>query len=184
VRVRVLVVFLLSPACSPVRPAGQGDDDPVDAGGACGALGAGPAAPCRADVDAVVDRVVDGDTIDVVVEGGQERVRLIGVDAPESDEGACGSGAESWLRARLPVASAVVLSFDAECIDPFDRTLAYVSDSGGMVNVSLVSRGQAQACWVEPNITYRDHLACLEAEASAASEGLWARGCHLDACFE
>jgi micrococcal nuclease len=180
----VRVLLLTVAACSPVRPAGQGGEDPADAGSACGPLAPDPASPCRANVDAVVDDVVDGDTVDVAVEGAQERVRLIGIDAPESDEGTCGSGAESWLRARLPAASAVTLSFDAECADDFDRTLAYLSDAGGMINAALVARGQAQACPYEPNTTYARVLACLEADASAASEGLWARGCHLDDCFE
>jgi micrococcal nuclease len=165
--------------------AGPIDSGAPDAGSACGPEGAGPAAPCLEDVGATVDRVVDGDTIDVVVDGGgQERVRLLGVDAPETNEGACGSGATAWSVRRLPAGTHVTLSFDAECLDRYGRTLAYVHDDAGFVNAALVRQGMAEACPYDPNTTYAGWLECLAAEAEGANRGLWAIGCHRDPCFQ
>lgn len=164
----------------------DGADTPPepDAGSTCDP-GSSPDGSCRSPVSATVSRIVDGDTLEAAVDGGgDETVRLLGVDAPETDEGACGSRAESWLRTRLPTGTRVALSFDAECVDRYDRTLAYVRDDAGFVNAALVAEGQAEACPYEPNTTYTDYLACLEGEASSADAGLWAIGCHLDPCFE
>lgn len=78
---------------------------------------------------AAVTRVIDGDTIDVVVDGREDRVRLYRADAPEPREGECGAEQATkhveWLLS-LNDESVVYLQYDATKRDPYDRRLAYV----------------------------------------------------------
>ena len=72
------------------------DDPTADVDG--GSLGAGPN-PCREPVLGRVQSVTDGDTIKVETGRGVERVRLIGIDAPEVDHTGpetIGQGPRAW----------------------------------------------------------------------------------------
>ena len=77
-------------------------------------------------------RVVDGDTIDVELGGHAERVRLLGIDTPETDEPGkpvqCyGKEASAAHQAELlPAGTAVRLERDVEARDRYGRLLAYV----------------------------------------------------------
>ncbi len=92
-------------------------------------------------------RVIDGDTI--ILENG-ERVRLLGVDAPEIAHyghagEAGGEGAREFLR-KLVEGRVVNLEYDAERKDKFGRTLAYVFTADGrFVNLLLIEEGHAEA---------------------------------------
>lgn len=122
-----------------------------------------------------VTRVVDGDTIWV---GGEERVRLLGIDTPEVDwyggEAECfGDEAGRFLR-RMLASRRVRLELDREPTDRYGRTLAYVYlDDGRMVNLLLVRRGLAEVLIYPPNHRYEERLRSAEAEARGAGRGLW-----------
>ena len=112
-------------------PAGGGtggDDAPPDPTADVDAttLGAGPN-PCREPVLGRVYSVIDGDTIKVETGRGMERVRLIGIDAPEvdhsgPDDECYGEEATEFLEERINE-KLVWLTFDSECDDHYDRTL-------------------------------------------------------------
>jgi len=151
----------------------------------CPDLRAPPDHPCRPDAFATVRRVVDGDTLDVSLDGaGLSRVRLIGFDAPEHDEGACGAGAQEHLDSLAPAGTRLVLVFDAECQDAYGRDLAYAWAGDRMLNAAMLGDGFAQACPYQPNTTYAAAFRCLGENAEAEGSGLWALGCHRDPCFE
>ncbi|HEY1117252.1 MAG TPA: thermonuclease family protein, partial [Acidimicrobiales bacterium] len=89
------------------------------------APGSGP----PADGAGVVTHVVDGDTLDVEVAGTEERVRLIGVDTPESvardrPVQCYGTEASAYLASLVPAGSAVRLERDAVARDQYGRLLA------------------------------------------------------------
>lgn len=97
--------------------------------------------------------VVDGDTLHVaLVTGGEERIRLLGIDCPESRrnqkcerEGSCADvprGLEAKARARelAPVGS-VVLVVDGRKRDRYGRLLAYVFADGRDVGLTLLGAG-------------------------------------------
>jgi micrococcal nuclease len=125
-------------------------------------------------------RVVDGDTILVRIPGPparRERVRYIGIDAPESvtpdrpDE--CYGDASAAENRRLVDGRTVSLSTDVERRDRFGRLLAYVRVDGRFVNAELVRRGFATTLRIPPNTAHAARLRALEREARRARRGLW-----------
>ena len=130
--------------------------------------------------NAVVERVVDGDTIIARIGNRSETVRLIGLDAPESvaptrPVQCFGKEASDFLAAALPAGTEITLVRDAEARDVYDRLLGYVvrSSDGLFVNLELVAAGYAAALHYPPNDQYADVLDRAQAEAVASSRGLW-----------
>ncbi len=122
---------------------------------------------------AVVERIIDGDTL--VVRGGA-RVRLVQIDTPEAGE-ECYSGAATRELTRLaPPGARVVLDADPELdrVDRFGRLLRYVHVSGRNVNVELVRRGAATPYFFDGDRgTYARSLLTAVAAARAAKRGMW-----------
>lgn len=128
-------------------------------------------------VDAEVLRVVDGDTIEVDLDGREEDVRLIGVDTPETvkpgEPVQCfGPEASEFAKSVLDDET-VRLEFDRERRDVYDRLLAYVFVEDRFVNAELIEGGFARTLEIEPNTSRASQLARLEAAAGAAGRGLW-----------
>lgn len=125
-------------------------------------------------------RVVDGDTLIVAGESGEERVRLIGVDCDEVSQEHFDSSSAGWLQAlwlheQLKPNAQVRLTFDKERVDRYGRTLAYVHLPGGeMINELLLMEGHAKAMAVAPNTRYARQFSALEQKARQAGKGRWA----------
>ena len=123
-------------------------------------------------VAAQVARVVDGDTIRVLIDGQEYALRYIGSDAPEPDDP---SGPEaSEANRRLVEGRAVLLERDVSETDRYGRLLRYVWVGELLVNAELIRLGYARAVAYPPDIRYQERFAELEAEARAAQRGLWA----------
>jgi micrococcal nuclease len=123
-------------------------------------------------------RVVDGDTLHVLWEGRDVVVRLIGIDAPEVDwyggEAECFGARAGRFAIGLLDGERVRLEFDRERLDPYGRTLAYLSLARGrMANVILVRRGMARVTIFPSNVRYEDRLLAAQASARATGAGLW-----------
>jgi len=121
-----------------------------------------------------VTRVVDGDTIEVELGGGTERVRYIGIDTPEWTD----DRAEARARARdateanrrLVAGRRVRLELDVEKRDRFGRLLAYVWVGDTLVNETLVREGHAVPYTVPPNVRYAERFRTAAREARAAGD--------------
>ena len=131
-----------------------------------------------AGVDVVVRKIVDGDTVDV---SGGERVRLIGIDTPETKAldrpvGCFGKEASRFMAELLPLGTEVRLVGDTEQRDRFGRLLAYVYRlaDGLFVNAELLRRGYAQLLTIPPNIAHTDDFTAIARQAREGSQGLWA----------
>lgn len=127
-----------------------------------------------------VERVIDGDTIIVRLDGRRERVRYIGINTPETHHPHMAVqpyGPEATEANRGLVAGGdVVLELDAEPRDKYGRLLAYVYlPDGTFVNAVLVEEGYAQVMTVPPNVRHADEFRRLEREARAADRGLWSQ---------
>lgn len=126
-----------------------------------------------------VERVVDGDTIEVDRPiSGEDNVRLIGIDTPETvDPGEpvqpLGPEASEFVTQELE-GERVALEFDEERIDSFGRPLAYVwSSQTELFNETLVREGLAQVATFPPNVRYEDRFLTAQEEARAAGLGIW-----------
>jgi micrococcal nuclease len=127
-----------------------------------------------------VTKVVDGDTfwIDNGTSEG-EKIRLIGVDAPESrktgkkDIGYFGLEAKKYLTGLLDRAK-IRLEYDVGKKDRYGRTLAYVYlENGVFLNEELIKEGYAMVMTVPPNVKFAEHFVTLQAEARESKKGLW-----------
>ena len=122
--------------------------------------------------------VYDGDTI--LLSSG-EKVRYLGIDAPELDPE--GKGHEFMaLQARrfninMVKGKLVRLEFDREKRDRYGRLLAYVYlvETGQMVNVLLLKNGLAHVLLKEPNLKYLRLFIKMQREAMKRKIGIWSR---------
>jgi micrococcal nuclease len=126
---------------------------------------------------AVVTRVVDGDTIEVLLGGRREDVRLIGVDTPETVKPdtpvqCFGERASHFTKRRL-TGRRVRLVFGVERRDVYGRLLAYVYLHGRFFNPILVRRGLARSLTISPNDRFAPRFRRLELAAARAGRGLW-----------
>lgn len=140
---------------------------------------AGPGTtPERVAAEGTVVEVVDGDTVVLRIEGRTERVRLLGVDTPETvhpDRPVECHGPESsaLLHQLLPPGTVVTLGRDVQVRDPYDRLLLFLTRSDGLlVNEELLRRGAADVLVIEPNGVLADRFRAAAADARAAGAGL------------
>jgi micrococcal nuclease len=126
---------------------------------------------------ALVTRVVDGDTVEVQIDGETEDVRYIGVDTPETVKpGApvdCFGPQASDFNHRLVERRRVRLVFGVERRDQYGRLLAYVYLGNRFVNAELVRRGLAETLTIPPNDRFAARFKRLEIAAARAGRGLW-----------
>ena len=126
-----------------------------------------------------VVNVVDGDTIDVEIEGSVVRVRYIGMDTPETHNGVEWLGAEaSAANSDLVMGQEVVLEKDVSEVDQYDRALRYVwlheGSAWTLVNLELIRLGFAAVATYPPDVKYIDTLfVAAEREAQQAGIGRW-----------
>ena len=147
----------------------------------CGAV-------CAEDGLAVVRQVIDGDT--VILDGG-ERVRLLGIDAPEGKRVRKLKGGKKRLVPAQPffieakrhlrdltAGKQVKITVGEPAVGYYGRTLAYLHLAGGAsagadVQQELLRRGYAMVTSYPPNIRHLRTYAKTEAEACRAGRGIW-----------
>jgi micrococcal nuclease len=129
---------------------------------------------CGRGPTATVAQVLDGDTI--VLEDGRH-VRLVQLDAPETDEGECyAQAARRILERLLPPGTQVRIEIDPalDKLDRYGRTLAYVQRNGTNINLGLVRAGAASPYFFHGD-RGRYAVQLLQAAGKARREhrGLW-----------
>lgn len=127
-----------------------------------------------------VKKVVDGDTF--WVDNGTQKgikVRLIGIDAPESRNvfkkrvGYYGKESKLYLT-QLIQGKQVKLVSDVDSLDRYGRTLAYAFlKDGKFINAELVKEGYAMTMTIPPNVRYAEKFVSLQREARNNNKGLW-----------
>ncbi len=131
---------------------------------------------------ATVVRVVDGDTIEVEIEGETHKVRYIGIDTPETVDprrpvGCFGEEASAANKA-LVEGLTIGLEKDVSDTDRYGRLLRYVwLNDSEMVNAILVREGYAQSSAYPPDVRHQELFDGLETEARSTGRGLWGPVC-------
>ena len=128
-------------------------------------------------IAAKVVRVIDGDTLEVQFNGKTEKVRLIGVDTPETvhptiGEEPYGKAASNFTKSQLE-GKQVTLELDVQERDQYGRILAYVWLNGKLFNEVLLREGYAQVATYPPNVKYVEKFTAAQKEAREAGRGLW-----------
>ncbi len=138
--------------------------------------------------EAVVNRIVDGDTLvlDVVDPGvggapdvDRVRGRLLRIDTPElARDGrpaeCLAEAATDHLADLVPLGTMVLAAHDVEELDQYDRDLVHLwTLDGTWVNGAMLADGFANVVTFPPNVAHDDEVRALEAAARAAGRGLW-----------
>ena len=125
--------------------------------------------------ETIVTRVVDGDTVTVLLNGKMEYIRIIGIDAPEKDE--CFSlQATEKMRDLVEGKRAVLESKIEEDRDQYDRLLRYLSVDEIDIGAQMLFDGFARNYPWFPHPrseTYKE----LERQAKESRLGLWGDAC-------
>ncbi len=129
-----------------------------------------------------VTHVIDGDTIDVLMNNQVVRVRYIGVDTPETVDpnravGCYGKQASNKNK-QLVEHKQVQLVKDTSQTDAFGRLLRYVfvSQLGGkalFVNQYLIEEGYARVLTKPPDTAHQEEFKQMQDEARLQQKGLW-----------
>lgn len=124
-------------------------------------------------------RVVDGDTIRVLIDGVSTPIRLIGVDTPETVHPWLPTqpyGPEATVYAKnLLTGQSVTLEYDVRKYDRYGRELAYVwLKDGRQVNLLMAQAGLARTLTTPPNVRYAHLYRAATLGAQTTGKGLWA----------
>ena len=117
-------------------------------------------------------RVVDGDTYIVELNGEEKRIRLIGVNTPESvapadyaENTSKGKNVSEIVKNKLHKGDTLFLEYDTERTDKYDRILAYVYlPDGTMMQEWLLENGYAEIMTIPPNVRYANRFENLTKE--------------------
>ncbi|HJX31087.1 MAG TPA: thermonuclease family protein [Thermodesulfobacteriota bacterium] len=131
--------------------------------------------------EAEVAKVIDGDTI--VLDGG-EKVRYLGINAPEirvrygnqwiPKAQICGEEAKTYNQ-KLVEGKRVRLEYDQKKRDDYNRILAYVWDDGVLINGELLRNGLALVDVRSPNRKHQKMFFDFQEEARDFHRGIWGK---------
>lgn len=112
-------------------------------------------------------KVSDGDTIQVMRDGKAEKIRLSGIDCPESNQ----PFGQAAKRFTLDLAAHKIITVEVESKDRYGRTIGEVTlPDGSSLNSRLVEEGYA---WWYRKYSNDKTLEELESKARARKKGLW-----------
>jgi micrococcal nuclease len=167
----ILILFLLVVGCG-----GGAENKPKDENGEY----------------ATVEKITDGDTFSVIFNGRKEKIRLIGIDTPESRRNdrskkqgkeekldqeeivAMGKEAKAFISRQIQKGDRVKLEFDVQERDKYGRFLCYVYlDDGRMLNEIMIGEGYAYPLTIAPNVKYESKFREAFVSARENSKGLW-----------
>jgi micrococcal nuclease len=119
--------------------------------------------------------VHDGDTVSVSVDQKREKVRLIGIDAPEMGQKPWGEKAKKHLDTLLSSSGRKVkLEYDVEKKDKYGRILAYLwTTNGEMINLLMLKNGYAMLFTFPPNVKHVNEFRAAQREARDGRLGIW-----------
>ena len=127
---------------------------------------------------ATVVEIVDGDTIKIDYHGKIEKLRMIGIDTPESvhpnkkKNTRQGKTASNFTKQEL-LNKKIEVEFDVQKRDKYGRLLGYVYVDGKMYNKTLLEEGYARLATYPPNVRYVDDFKEIQKQAQQNKKGFW-----------
>jgi len=141
---------------------------------------------------AKIVKIMDGDTIGVIFRGRYERIRLIGIDTPETSANSRarriskrtgkdlsliisqGRRSLAFVKKLIGIGDRVYLEFDLDSRDRYGRLLAYVYlRDGSMLNELIIKSGYAYPLTYAPNIRYKYRFLKAYSKARKERRGLF-----------
>lgn len=116
--------------------------------------------------------VHDGDTMTVLAGDRKEKIRLLGIDAPEIGQPPWGFTSRDFVRG-LALDKDVRVETDVQARDKYGRLLGYVYVGSTFVNLEAVKAGQAVLLTYAPNVRFVELFTGAQTEARARGLGLW-----------
>ncbi len=148
--------------------------------------------PLNAQQKTTVTRIIDGDMIQALYGGVGKRIRLIGIDTPESRVNRkamkdanmsehdintiieMGKKAKAYVDGLIKRGNFITIEFDIKKMDRYGRLLCYVYLSNGkMLNEEIIKAGYANVMSILPNVKYEDRFLKAYKEAMESKRGLW-----------
>ncbi len=148
--------------------------------------------PLNAQQKTTVTRIIEGDIIQALYGGVEKRIRLIGIDTPESRVNRkakkdanmsehdlktiieMGKKAKAYVDGLIKRGDLITIEFDVQERDKYGRLLGYVYLSNGkMLNEEIVKAGYANIMTIPPNVKYKDRFIGAYQEAEEDKRGLW-----------
>lgn len=128
--------------------------------------------------EAKVLNIIDGDTLKVLYKNREERVRMLGIDTPESVHPDPNKNTEdgkiaSSITKKFLSNKTVKLEFEGDHKDKYGRLLAYVWLDNNMINLKLVSDGYAKVFMLKKNSKYYNDFLNAEKDAKLNKKGIW-----------
>ena len=116
--------------------------------------------------------VIDGDTIDVLIDGEESRVRYIGIDTPERGQPFYQQATD--FNRQLVADQTIILVKDVSDTDRYGRLLRYIYlPDGTFVNAELIASGNARLVTYPPDVAFVEQFKSLQQQARSAERGLW-----------
>lgn len=150
-------------------------------------------------IPAKVISITDGDTLKVLINGKVEKVRLIGIDTPESrinrrakwqsrdlnknvsEIVKMGKKAKRFVQSLVRKGDTIYLELDVQSRDRYGRILAYVwLKNGKMLNKEIICNGYAVPLTIAPNVKYSGEFRECYQKARSEGLGLWADADYTD----
>lgn len=120
----------------------------------------------------VITKVADGDTVTIQADGKTEKVRLIGIDAPESAQRPWGPKATEFTK-KLALGKNARIEMDVTARDKYGRLLGYLYVGDTFVNLELVRQGYAQVYTYPPNVAHTEKFVAAQREAREKGLNIW-----------
>jgi micrococcal nuclease len=114
-------------------------------------------------------RTIDGDTIEVDINGNKEKIRLLGINTPEKN---MPFSNESFIFLNSFVNKKIILISDKEDVDKYNRKLRYVFFENRLINKEILLKGLGNA-FMTSGLSLENELLKAEKEAIDKKEGIW-----------
>lgn len=126
----------------------------------------------------ILTKVVDGDTVKVLIDGSEQTIRLIGINAPEMSDCRGAWGGEELNK--LLENQTILLEDDPTQgdKDKYNRLLRYIhTETGQNINGKMVEIGAAKEYTYDKDYKYKDLFVTAQNLAKQDSLGVWGVPC-------